>query len=81
MKVAARRFRQTKGCSAGEAPPQQFTPWEASLLQWVTEGSMNKQIAKQLGASIRNVEKLRESLVRQNIHLQSHGVNALCPLT
>jgi len=36
---------------------QQFTPREASVLQLVAEGLMNKQIAKQLGTSIRNVEK------------------------
>ena len=41
----------------GEAPQQQFTPREASVLQLVAEGLMNKQIAKQLGTSIRNVEK------------------------
>ncbi|WP_025782560.1 response regulator transcription factor, partial [Candidatus Synechococcus spongiarum] len=39
------------------APRQQFTPREASVLQLVAEGLMNKQIAKQLGTSIRNVEK------------------------
>ena len=40
-----------------EAPQLQFTPREASVLQLVAEGLMNKQIAKQLGTSIRNVEK------------------------
>ena len=41
----------------GEASQQQFTPREASVLQLVAQGLMNKQIAKQLGTSIRNVEK------------------------
>ena len=41
----------------GETPQPQFTPREASVLQLVAEGLMNKQIAKQLGTSIRNVEK------------------------
>ena len=45
------------GRSAGAVPPRQFTPREASVLQLVAEGLMNKQIAKQLGTSIRNVEK------------------------
>lgn len=45
------------GRGVGEAPQQQFTPREASVLQLVAEGLMNKQIAKQLGTSIRNVEK------------------------
>ena len=43
--------------SRGEAPQQQFTPREASVLQLVAEGLMNKEIAKHLGTSIRNVEK------------------------
>ena len=43
--------------SHGEAPQQQFTPREASVLQLVAEGLMNKEIAKRLGTSIRNVEK------------------------
>ena len=34
-----------------------FTPREASVLQLVAEGLMNKEIAKQLETSIRNVEK------------------------
>ncbi|KKZ14872.1 MAG: chemotaxis protein CheY [Candidatus Synechococcus spongiarum 142] len=46
-----------KQSSRGEAPQQQFTPREASVLQLVAEGLMNKEIAKQLGTSIRNVEK------------------------
>lgn len=45
------------GHGGGEAPQHQFTPREASVLQLVAEGLMNKQIAKQLGTSIRNVEK------------------------
>ena len=34
-----------------------FTPREASVLQLVSEGLMNKEIARQLETSIRNVEK------------------------
>ncbi len=34
-----------------------FTPREASVLQLVAEGLMNKEIARQLQTSIRNVEK------------------------
>ena len=34
-----------------------FTPREASVLQLVAEGLMNKEIARQLETSIRNVEK------------------------
>ena len=48
----------------GEATPSKkndlipnFTPREASVLQLVAEGLMNKEIARQLETSIRNVEK------------------------
>ena len=34
-----------------------FTPREASVLQLVAEGLMNKEIARKLETSIRNVEK------------------------
>jgi len=40
-----------------ETPQQTFTPREASVLKLVAEGLMNKEIAKRLGTSIRNVEK------------------------
>ncbi|MEB3330868.1 MAG: LuxR C-terminal-related transcriptional regulator, partial [Synechococcaceae cyanobacterium] len=34
-----------------------FTPREASVLQLVAEGMMNKEIARRLETAIRNVEK------------------------
>ena len=46
-----------------ETPPTRdielpsFTPRESSVLQLVAEGLMNKEIARQLETSIRNVEK------------------------
>ena len=40
-----------------ETPQLSFTPREASVLQLVAEGLMNKEIARQLETSIRNVEK------------------------
>tara|TARA_Y100001968_G_scaffold51762_1_gene42710 strand:- start:22889 stop:23617 length:729 start_codon:yes stop_codon:yes gene_type:complete len=50
--------------SQGDKTPSQknvlipnFTPREASVLQLVAEGLMNKEIARQLETSIRNVEK------------------------
>ncbi|QNG28222.1 response regulator transcription factor [Synechococcus sp. HK01-R] len=43
--------------AAAEAPQLSFTPREASVLQLVAEGLMNKEIARQLETSIRNVEK------------------------
>ena len=43
--------------AAADAPQLSFTPREASVLQLVAEGLMNKEIARQLDTSIRNVEK------------------------
>ena len=43
--------------AAPDAPQLSFTPREASVLQLVAEGLMNKEIARQLETSIRNVEK------------------------
>ena len=39
------------------AVKHEFTPREASVLQLVAEGMMNKEIARRLETSIRNVEK------------------------
>ena len=46
---------QSKSSSNNILP--NFTPREASVLQLVAEGLMNKEIARQLETSIRNVEK------------------------
>ncbi len=46
---------QNKSNSKNDLP--NFTPREASVLQLVAEGLMNKEIARQLETSIRNVEK------------------------
>ena len=43
--------------SSKEMHVHNFTPREASVLQLVAEGLMNKEIARQLETSIRNVEK------------------------
>lgn len=45
------------GASAKELVHLNFTPREDSVLQLVAEGLMNKEIARQLETSIRNVEK------------------------
>jgi DNA-binding NarL/FixJ family response regulator len=46
-----------------------LTPRETEVLQLVAEGSANKQIATQLGISIKTVEKHREHLMTKlNIH-------------
>ncbi len=68
-----------------EKPLHNFTPREASVLQLVAEGLMNKEIARKLETSIRNVEKYvsrlfiktgtssRTELVRYS--LENHLVN------
>ena len=45
------------GPSKANSSIPNFTPREASVLQLVAEGLMNKEIARQLETSIRNVEK------------------------
>ncbi len=46
-----------QGTSQKDSHIPNFTPREASVLQLVAEGLMNKEIARQLETSIRNVEK------------------------
>jgi len=41
----------------GQPVDHAFTPRESSVLQLVAEGLMNKEIARRLETSIRNVEK------------------------
>ncbi len=54
-----RSLLQTGGSkkAAGGPVHHEFTPREASVLQLVAEGLMNKEIARRLETSIRNVEK------------------------
>jgi len=60
---------------------QQLTSREAEVLQLVAEGSANKQIAAELGISIKTVEKHRQQLMdKLNIHdtagLTRHAIAA-----
>ncbi len=48
---------QNEASKARETALPNFTPREASVLQLVAEGLMNKEIARKLETSIRNVEK------------------------
>jgi DNA-binding NarL/FixJ family response regulator len=54
-------IRSMLGSGGGKKPApdvkHDFTPREASVLQLVAEGMMNKEIARRLETSIRNVEK------------------------
>lgn len=47
----------------------ELTSREAELLQMIAEGHVNKQIASELGISIKTVEKHRQHLMEKlNIH-------------
>ena len=48
---------QAEALPAQDTVQHSFTPRESSVLQLVAEGLMNKEIARQLETSIRNVEK------------------------
>lgn len=66
--IAKRRNRRKEEAARrGESgrPPQsiRLTPREAEVLQLVAEGLANKQIASELGISIKTVEKHRQSLM------------------
>ena len=52
-----------KNRPAGKAPA--LTPREAEVLQLVAEGKANKQVAAELGISIKTVEKHRDHLMRK----------------
>lgn len=55
--------------SESERSPAALTPREAETLQMVAEGLANKQMADELGISIKTVEKHRDHLMRKlNIH-------------
>jgi len=52
-----------------KANPTRLTSRESEVLQLVAEGSANKQVAVQLGISIKTVEKHRQHLMdKLNIH-------------
>lgn len=54
--------RRSNG-TAGKLP--ELTPREAEVLQLVAEGKANKQVAAELGISIKTVEKHRDHLMRK----------------
>lgn len=67
LRDAERRARE--GGATASAPQRTLTPREAEVLQLVAEGSANKQIAADLGISIKTVEKHRQQLMdKLNIH-------------
>lgn len=64
----AKRKSSESGRSNGK-PKQPLTPREAEVLQLVAEGAANKQVAAELGISIKTVEKHRQQLMdKLDIH-------------
>ena len=55
----------TAGASAPKEARAQLTSREAEILQRVAEGRANKQVAAELGISIKTVEKHRQSLMKK----------------
>ena len=70
----AKRLREQSCRSAEEAPEpvspdNELTPREAEVLQLIAEGFANKQIAGELGLSVKTVEKHRQQVMQKlNIH-------------
>lgn len=60
------RHPESKARESGKAgKPPELTPREAEVLQLVAEGKANKQVAAELGISIKTVEKHRDHLMRK----------------
>jgi len=67
MEDAARKARESG--SAHTKPKRPLTAREAEVLQLVAEGAANKQVAAELGISIKTVEKHRQQLMdKLDIH-------------
>jgi DNA-binding NarL/FixJ family response regulator len=72
--IAKRLREQTirtdpEGNEAPKSPEAELTPREAEVLQLIAEGFANKQIAAELGLSVKTVEKHRQQVMHKlNIH-------------
>ncbi len=70
--IAQRLREQTCRSANGEsikAPNVELTPREAEVLQLIAEGFANKQIAAELGLSVKTVEKHRQQVMNKlDIH-------------
>jgi DNA-binding NarL/FixJ family response regulator len=62
--------RKSRECGAARGKPSRpLTAREAEVLQLVAEGAANKQVAAELGISVKTVEKHRQQLMdKLNIH-------------
>ncbi len=76
--VAARIREQTCRSASGTEPsklaPVELTSRETEVLQLIAEGLANKQVAGELGLSVKTVEKHRQSLMKK---LGIHNTAAL----
>ncbi|MDR0224857.1 MAG: response regulator transcription factor [Burkholderiaceae bacterium] len=57
---------------AADSPHRALTPREASVLQWISEGRSNKEIAALMGTSVRTVETHRLHL-RRKLRIDGHA--------
>ena len=61
--------KSSNGVGLQKKSTTELTPREAELLQMIAEGHVNKQIASELGISVKTVEKHRQNLMEKlNIH-------------
>ncbi len=61
--------RPPSEAETGQAAEPELTPREAEVLQLIAEGFANKQIAAELGLSVKTVEKHRQQVMHKlNIH-------------
>ena len=67
---------QSKAALCGKHPAQ-LTSREAEMLQLIAEGEGSKQIAVELGISIKTVEKHRQSLMEKIEHPRYRGPHAI----
>ena len=69
QQVREETFRSLAGEPAAKAPNVELTLREAEVLQLIAEGFANKQIAAELGLSVKTVEKHRQQVMNKlNIH-------------
>jgi DNA-binding NarL/FixJ family response regulator len=75
--IAKRLREQTRQDQDGQAPkqpPVELTQREAEVLQLIAEGYANKQIAAELGLSVKTVEKHRQQVMQK---LDIHNIAGL----
>jgi DNA-binding NarL/FixJ family response regulator len=67
--IKARYQKARNGSGLAKRTDSKLTPRESELLQLIAEGLVNKQIASELGISIKTVEKHRQHLMEKlDIH-------------